>query len=284
VGDPYQLPPIGAGLILHVLCDMAAVPITELVEVKRQAKDSSIPLASRQIRDGQPPTFSSNERDEVVFLPCSDEQIIPTVLRLYEQDSENTQILSATRSCRFTGVNALNRICHVQYGDHTRQLLVENQETGEVEATGLSVGDLVMYTANDWARNLQNGSLGKLEEVFDKPRSVDLGDENKPYFCTALGMATFEGVKHYILNTDIDSLELAYSITVHKAQGSQFRRVIIPVRKSRILDRTFVYTAATRAQAQVVFVGELDAVKEAIALPPRAFSRQVGLRALLEAV
>lgn len=283
VGDPYQLPPIGAGLILHVLCGMSGVPITELIEVKRQAKDSSIPLASRQIRDGQLPTFSSNESDEVVFLPCSDEQIIPTVLKLYEQDSENTQILSATRSCRFAGVDALNRICHVQYGDHTRQLLAENQETGEVEATGLSVGDLVMYTANDWARNLQNGSLGKLDEVFDKPRSVDLGDENKPYFCTALGIATFEGVKHYILNTDIDSLELAYSITVHKAQGSQFRRVIIPVRKSRILDRTFVYTAATRAQVQVVFVGELDAVKEAVAMPPKAFSRQVGLRALLEA-
>ncbi|UZS72172.1 ATP-dependent RecD-like DNA helicase [Pseudomonas syringae] len=284
VGDPYQLPPIGAGLILHVLCGMAAVPTTELVEVKRQAEDSSIPLASRQIRDGQCPIFSLDERDDVVFLPCSHDQIIPTVLRLYERDSENTQILSATRSCRFAGVDALNRIFHVQYGDHTRQLLVENHETGEIEATGLSVGDLLMYTANDWARNLQNGSLGKLDEVFDKPRSVDLGTEDKPYFCTALGMATFEGVQHYILNTDIDSLELAYSITVHKAQGSQFRRVIIPVRKSRILDRTFVYTAATRAQAQVVFVGDLDAVKEAIALPPKAFSRQVGLRALLETV
>lgn len=284
VGDPYQLPPIGAGLILHVLCGMAAVPITELVEIKRQAKDSSIPLATRQIRDGQSPTFSPSEHDEVVFLPCIDEQIIPTVLRLYEQDSESTQILSATKSCRFAGVDALNRICHVQYGDHSRQLLVENQETGEVEATGLSVGDLVMYTANDWARNLQNGSLGKLEEVFDQPRSVDLGGDNKSYFGTALGMARFEGVKHYILDTDIDSLELAYSITVHKAQGSQFRRVIIPVRKSRILDRTFVYTAATRAQVQVVFVGDLDAVKDAIANPPKAFSRQVGLRALLESV
>ena len=283
VGDPYQLPPIGAGLILHVLCGMAAVPTTELVEVKRQAKDSSIPLASRQIRDGQPPVFSSNERDEVVFLPCSDEQIIPTVLRLYEQDSESTQILSATRSCRFAGVDALNRICHVQYGDHTRQLLAENKETGEIEATGLSVGDPVMYTANDWLRNLQNGSLGQLNEIFDAPRSVNLGDEEKPLICKALGMASFDGVRHYILDTDIDSLELAYSITVHKAQGSQFRRVIIPVRKSRILDRTFVYTAATRAQLQVVFVGDLEAVEEAIALPPKAFSRQVGLRALLEA-
>ena len=140
-----------------------------------------------------------------------------------------------------------------------------------------------MYTANDWVRNLQNGSLGQLNEIFDAPRSVDLGDEEKPLICKALGMASFDGVRHYILDTDIDSLELAYSITVHKAQGSQFRRVIIPVRKSRILDRTFVYTAATRAQLQVVFVGDMEAVEKAIALPPKAFSRQVGLRALLEA-
>lgn len=283
VGDPYQLPPIGAGLILHVLCGMAGVPTTELIEVKRQAKDSAIPLASRKIRDGQCPAFSSDECDDVVFLPCSDDQIIPTVIRLYEQDPENTQILSATRSCRFAGVDALNRTFHVRYADQRRQLLAENFETGEVEATGLCVGDLVMYTANDWVRNLQNGSLGQLDEVFDAPRSVDLGDEGKPRICTALGMVTFEGVRHYVLDTDVDSLELAYSITVHKAQGSQFKRVIIPVRKSRVLDRTFVYTAATRAQVQVILVGNIEAVRDAIRLPPKAFSRQVGLRALLEA-
>lgn len=122
-----------------------------------------------------------------------------------------------------------------------------------------------------------------IDEVFDKPQSVDLGDQDKPRIAIALGLATFDGVQHYILDTDVDSIELAYSITVHKAQGSQFKRVIIPVRKSRILDRTFVYTAATRAQIQVVFVGDLGAVEEAIKLPPKAFSRQVGLRALLEA-
>lgn len=282
VGDPYQLPPIGAGLILHVLCGMAGVPTTELIEVKRQAKDSAIPLASRLIRDGQHPAFSSDELSDVVFLPCSDDDIIPTVLRLYEQDRQNTQILSATRTCRFSGVEALNRTCHQRYADHSQQLLAENLETGEVEATGLCVGDLVMYTANDWGRNLQNGSLGCLDEIFDTPRSVDLGNDEKVRICTALGKATFDGVSHYVLDSDVDSLELAYSITVHKAQGSQFKRVIIPVRKSRILDRTFVYTAATRAQVQVIFVGDLEAVQEAIALPPKAFSRQVGLRALLE--
>lgn len=283
VGDPYQLPPIGAGLILHVLCGMNGVPTTELIEVKRQAKDSAIPLASRQIRNGTRPAFSTHEGDDVVFLPCPDDQIISTVIRLYEEDAENSQILSATRSCRYAGVEALNRACHLKYADHGKQLLAENPETGETEATGLCVGDLIMYTSNDWGRNLQNGSLGQLDEIFDAPRSVDVGDEEKPRVRLALGSATFDGVQHYVLDTDIDSLELAYSITVHKAQGSQFRRVIIPVRKSRILDRTFVYTAATRAQVQVIFVGNIRAVEDAIELPPKAFSRQVGLRALLEA-
>ena len=283
VGDPYQLPPIGAGLILHVLCSMPGVPTTELTEVKRQSKESAIPLASRQIRDGVQPTFSSNEADDVVFLPCSDDQIISTVIRLYEQDSVNTQILSATRSCAFAGVETINRTCHLRYADHSSPLLAENHETGEIEATGLCVGDLVMYTANDWIRNLQNGSLGQIDEVFDKPQSVDLGDEDKPRIVMALGIATFDDVQHYILDTDVDSIELAYSITVHKAQGSQFKRVIIPVRQSRILDRTFVYTAVTRAQVQVILVGDIDAVRDAIRLPPKAFSRQVGLKALLEA-
>lgn len=283
VGDPYQLPPIGAGLILHVLCGMNGVPTTELIEVKRQAKDSAIPLASRQIRNGMRPAFSTHEGDDVVFLPCPDDQIISTVIRLYEEDAENSQILSATRSCRYAGVEALNRACHLKYADHSKQLLAENPETGETEATGLCVGDLIMYTSNDWGRNLQNGSLGQLDEIFHAPRSVDVGDEEKPRVRLALGRATFDGVQHYVLDTDIDSLELAYSITVHKAQGSQFRRVIIPVRKSRILDRTFVYTAATRAQVQVIFVGNIRAVEDAIELPPKAFSRQVGLRALLEA-
>lgn len=139
-----------------------------------------------------------------------------------------------------------------------------------------------MYMANDWARNLQNGSLGQLDEVFDSPRSVSVGSDEKPRMASAPGIATFEGVQHYILDTDVDSLELAYSITVHKAQRSQFRRVIIPVRKSRILDRTFVYMAATRAQVQVIFVGDLEAVEQAIKLPPKAFPRQVVLQALLE--
>lgn len=281
VGDPYQLPPIGAGLILHVLCNLPNIPTTQLTEVKRQSRESAIPTASLAIREGQWPAFSPDAASEVVFLPSADEQIIPTVLRLYEQDRDNTQILGATRSCPYAGVETLNRVCHDRYASTGRPLLAMNEETGEDEATGFCEGDLLLYTANDWQRNLQNGCLGRLLVVFDRPVRVNIGDDERPDMRTALGRAVYEGVEHYILEGDVDAMQHAYAITVHKSQGSQFRRVIVPVRESQLLDRTFIYTAVTRAQVQVILVGNEDAVREAVARPPKAFGRQVGLSEML---
>lgn len=281
VGDPYQLPPIGAGLVLHVLCDLPGMPSTQLTEVKRQSKESAIPAASLAIRAGQWPAFVTDVNGEVVFLPCADEQIIPTVLRLYEHDRDNTQILGATRSCPYAGVETLNRVCHGRYASAGRQLMALNPATGVIEATGFCEGDLLLYTANNWQRNLQNGCLGRLLEVFDEPVKVNFGDDERPDMRAALGRAVYEGVDHYILEGDVDVMQHAYAITVHKSQGSQFRRVIVPVRKSRLLDRTFIYTAVTRAQVQVILVGNEDAVREAVARPPKAFGRQVGLNEML---
>jgi exodeoxyribonuclease V alpha subunit len=277
VGDPYQLPPIGAGLVLHVLCDLVGIPCTRLTEIKRQAKESAIPSASIAIRAGKWPAFSSETSAEIAFLRCDDDQIIETVLNLYEQDSENTQILCATRTCAFAGLKTINRKCHIQFSSEGRHLIAENAETGNVEETGFCVGDLLLYTVNDWKRNLQNGCLGKLIEVFDHPVKVNVGNGEQPDMRTALGRAVFEGVYHHILDSDVDVIEHAYAITVHKAQGSQFKRVIVPVRNSRVLDRTLIYTAVTRAQIQIILVGDVDAVGRAIARPPNAFSRQVGL-------
>ncbi|MDP5799763.1 AAA family ATPase [Pseudomonas aeruginosa] len=281
-GDPFQLPPIGAGLVLHVLCDIPRIPKTQLTEVKRQALDSGIPRSAQLIREGAWPAFSADEAADASFLACEDDQIIPTVLRLYEQDKNRTQILCATRSCAYAGIDAINRLCHVRYVGSARPLMGINPETGEIEQTGFCEGDLLLYTANDWGRNLQNGCLGCLTEVFSEARKVNVGSEDKPVFRNAVGLAKFEGVVQYLLESDVDVIQHAYAITVHKAQGSQFHRVIVPVRKSRVLDRTFIYTALTRAQVQVIFVGDVEVVREAIMLPPRAFSRQVGLRAMLE--
>ncbi|WP_257217105.1 ATP-dependent DNA helicase [Pseudomonas syringae] len=83
VGDPYQLPPIGAGLVLHILCGHSEIAQTQLTEVKRQSKASEIPSAAQAIREGRWPNFTSNEAGDVILLPTSDAEIISTVLRLY---------------------------------------------------------------------------------------------------------------------------------------------------------------------------------------------------------
>jgi len=281
VGDPYQLPPIGAGLVLHVLCKLSSVPSVELTEVRRQSKESLIPIAAKAVRDGMWPKFSSSEDAEVVFLPCDDKDIITTVMRLYDTDRSSTQILGATRACSSAGVQTINNVCHTQYANQMKPLLAANNETGQIEKTGFCEGDLLLYTKNDWNRNLQNGCLGKLTKVYDEARMVNVGDEDLLVLRSAVGEALIEGAFHYILESDIDHLDHAYAITVHKAQGSQFPRVIVPIRKSRVLDRTFIYTAITRAQKQVILVGDVHAAQRAVELPPKAFSRQVGLDRML---
>jgi ATP-dependent exoDNAse (exonuclease V), alpha subunit - helicase superfamily I member len=79
----------------------------------------------------------------------------------------------------------------------------------------------------------------------------------------------------------LDDLELGYAITVHKAQGSQWPRVIVPLTGHRLLDRTLIYTSVTRAQKQVLIVGDEAAAKAAVESPPRVQSRQVALDLLI---
>lgn len=86
-----------------------------------------------------------------------------------------------------------------------------------------------------------------------------------------------DGVRRPIVEEMLDDLELGYAITVHKAQGSQWLRVIVPLTGHRLLDRTLVYTAVTRAQWQVLLVGDETAAKVAVEGLPRAQSRQIAL-------
>lgn len=121
-------------------------------------------------------------------------------------------------------------------------------------------GDPIIWTRNDWDRELMNGSMGRLHSVID-----------------GIGHATLDGRPHELTEADAEMIELAYAISVHKAQGSQWPRVIVPVFPSRLLDRTLLYTAITRATEQVVLVGDAKALATAIIDTPTALLRSVGL-------
>jgi exodeoxyribonuclease V alpha subunit len=275
VGDPYQLPPIGSGLVLHCLTRLDAVPVSELTEVKRQSADSAIPAFAKAIRNGVwPEAPSSDITADVAVVPCEDTQLIDAALALYEIDRENTQILCATRANPYSGFRTISGARCYRYtaGEGAAPLRAFGQATGFYE------GDLLLYTRNDWDRNLQNGLLGRLVEAFPEPRRVNVTEGD----VEAIGWVEWEGRRTPLLESDVEWLEHGYAISIHKSQGSQFKRVIVPITRGRLLDRTLVYTAVTRAQHQVILVGDIAAIRQAVTAPPAAHLRRIALSTMLE--
>ena len=287
VGDPNQLMPVGPGLVLHELAAVSGIPLVELKVVKRHGGD--IAAAALAIRDGVWPDFSDLESAPICFLPCAvwsprfgceeAETLENTILRLYLEDPENSQILSSRRN-GVDGTKGLNTLLQKHTTLQARPLLVWNSEHECLEHTGFHLGDLLLCTRNRWDWGLQNGSLGKLVQIEEAPRLLE-NDEG-----IALGYALAwalwdDGERRPIVETMLDDLELGYAITVHKAQGSQWPRIIVPMSGNRLLDRTLVYTAVTRAQQQVILVGDEDAARTAVQGLPRAKQRKVALGSVL---
>lgn len=129
----------------------------------------------------------------------------------------------------------------------------------------------MLCTRNLWDKGLQNGSLGRVVQVEPTaPPSEELEQE-------LAWVEWDDGIRRPITRDMLDDIELGYAVTVRKAQGSQWSRVIIPVSASKLLDRTLLYTAVTRAQAQVILVGDVDAARRAVLAPPKAEGRNVAL-------
>lgn len=272
VGDMHQLLPVGPGLLLHELVRQPDIPVVELTQVKRYG--GAIAEAAAAIRHGRSPDLPNDPAGDIAFVPCASDGINGLVLDLLALDLANTQVLCATRNAAAGGVKAVNALCQQRLNPDGEELMLWNFEYNAAQGTGFRVGDPVICLANDWEKNLQNGSLGKLETV------EPLRQEGSPDRC--LGQIRWDDGELRDLTPDLlPNLELAYAITIHKAQGSEFQRVIIPVRRSNMLDRTLLYTAITRAKVQVILVGDLAAAQAAVIAPPHADRRQVALGALL---
>jgi exodeoxyribonuclease V alpha subunit len=238
------------------------------------------------IREGRWPELSDRETAPVAFLECDtstgatgEESIPETVLRLYQQDPANTQILCARRNGP-DGIKTINALCQATMTLGATPMKVWSGQHDAYALTGFHLGDPILCTRNLWDRGLQNGSLGTIVQIDDEPRLLtkDEGDEAE----YALAWADWDdGVRRPIVEAMLDDLELGYAITIHKAQGSQWPRVIVPLTGNRLLDRTMVYTAVTRAQRQVLIVGDEAAARGAVESEPRVQRRQVALDLLL---
>jgi exodeoxyribonuclease V alpha subunit len=284
VGDPNQLMPVGPGLVLHALVETPAIPNVELKVVKRYGGE--IAAAARAIHDGIWPVVPDVETAPIAFIPWTGPSgqspsasgtLATEVLRLYLQSPANTQILSSRRN-GIDGTKGLNVLCQQRLTGNATPLLVWSVEHAMPVHTGFHLGDTLLCTRNLWEWGLQNGSLGRLVQIEDEPRLLRNDDGEETGYALAW-VEWDDGERRPILEVMLDDLELGYAITVHKAQGSQWERILVPITKNRLLDRTLIYTAVTRAQRQVILIGDESAARRAVEDVPRAHLRRVALGA-----
>lgn len=270
VGDPHQLMPVGPGLVLHCVQKVPTIPVAELKTVKRYGGE--IAAVASAIRAGQWPDISDDEVTPVAFIPCEEHLVAELVVELYALDPGNSQILSPLRNGP-AGTKSLNQLCQNRFTGEQSAVTSWNIEFDTPEMCGLNMGDAVLCTRNLWDKGLQNGSLGRVVKVAPTATAPSDGEPIQELAWVEWD----DGIRRPITRDMLDDIELGYAVTVHKAQGSQWPRVIIPVSASKLLDRTLLYTAVTRAQTQVILVGDADAARRAAVAPPKAHERNVAL-------
>lgn len=253
VGDDAQLPSVGAGNVLKELVACDAVPSVRLTQIFRQAKGGDIVLNSHRINKGESPVLGAPKSDsEFRFVPISDEEkarqyIVKMATKLKERDA-NFQVLSPKYEGA-TGVNSLNT--------SLRDAL---NPPGPPEWHGKTqhfrLGDRIMVIKNNYKKGVWNGDVGKLVYISEGHITLRI---------YGVGDQTDQEVTFTRAEAD-ETLRLAYAITVHKSQGSEFDTILLPVFNThgRMLQRNLLYTAVTRAKKRVWLLGESSAIQRAI--------------------
>jgi len=245
VGDPNQLPPIGPGKVLADVVSSGTIMNTTLDIVKRQDVSTGIPEYSAQICAGIVPNNLSFGK--ITFHETPEEEISSKCVELYSQSPENSRIIGATYKAKFGGIDEINSLAQAENNPDGQRLTIKHE--GEIQFVRIKLGDPVLFTKNNYDIGVQNGSLGIIT-------STDHEDDK-------FGVVTLDTSDEVQLDLDLfSSIKLGYAISLHKAQGSQFPRIIISLKSGRIVDRSWLYTAITRAETEVHIVGkESDFIK-----------------------
>jgi exodeoxyribonuclease V alpha subunit len=258
VGDVDQLPSVGPGQVLADLLNSGAIPVVRLTEVFRQAAESRIITNAHRINQGEMPDTSSTSRDtasDFYFVAAGDpDEAARRIVQLVKERVPERFRLHPVRDVQVlcpmnrggTGARALNLAL---------QAALNPAQPGapRVERFGWSfgVGDKVMQIENDYDKEVYNGDVGFISAIDPEETKVSISFDSRevPYDFA-----------------ELDRIVLAYATTIHKAQGSEYPAVIIPLTTQHypMLQRNLVYTGITRGKQLVVLVGQHKALALAV--------------------
>lgn len=289
VGDVDQLPSVGPGNVLRDIIESEFVPVVVLDEIFRQAEESMIVVNAHKINKGEAPILNAKDKDFYFVSASEDTQIASTIVDLCSRRLPNFNGFDSIREIQVlapmkkgeAGVFALNKM--LQHTLNEKGIKSELQ----FQKNLYRVGDKVMQMKNNYKLkwdNIENGKkTGDGEGVFNG----DIGyitridtESNEIIVCyDESRFVTYDQV------TMADEVTLAYAITIHKSQGSEFPVVVIPITwgPPMLLTRNLIYTAITRAKSLVVLVGQEKYLQHMIA-NSRIEKRYSGLKYRLQRV
>lgn len=256
VGDIDQLPSIGPGSVLADIIRSNVVPVVRLTEIFRQSASSRITANAHCIKAGQMPQLQEPAKESDFFFIERDEPagIQSTILELVEQ-----RIPKKLRLDPILDVQVLSPMNRGSLGARELNMLLQQRlnpcrdREPTVERFGwqFRLRDKVIQTENDYDKEVFNGDIGQIVKIQPEERelAVRFDDRDVPY--------DFD---------ELDEVSLAYAITIHKSQGSEFPAVVIPLALQHyvLLQRNLVYTAITRGRQMVVLVGQKRALASAV--------------------
>jgi len=252
VGDSDQLPSVSPGQVLADLLQIPSIPQTRLERIYRQSEESTIVTLASQIRQGiLPADFTQKKADRSYFeiasnqIPATIEKILDAAIRS-GIPARDIQVL-APMYRGAAGIDAINQLMQELLNP-----LQKGQISFEASQFQYRSGDKVIHLVNDAEVNVFNGDLGYITDLIPAKYTESKQDEM---------MIDFDGNEVVYPRNEWYKIRLAYAMSIHKSQGSEFPVVFLPITSAskRMLERNLIYTAITRAKSKLILLGELQA-------------------------
>ena len=257
VGDADQLPSVSPGQVLADLLKIPLLPQTKLTKIYRQGEDSTIVTLASQIQQGiLPADFTEKKADRSYFeatseyIPDMIKKIVAAAIRS-GIPAQDVQVLAPMYRGP-AGIDQINQLMQDLINPSEKDQLVF-----EAPDCQYRQGDKIIHLVNDAESNVFNGDLGYITDLLPAKYTDSKQDELT---------INFDGNEIVYQRSEWYKIRLAYAMSIHKSQGSEFPVVILPITKSshRMLQRNLIYTAITRAKSKLILLGEFSAFQFAV--------------------
>ncbi|MGM9970782.1 MAG: ATP-dependent RecD-like DNA helicase [Anaeroplasmataceae bacterium] len=254
VGDENQLPSVGPGDVLHDIIESDLIHVSKLTEIMRQSLDSDIVKLSNDIKNNYINYDIFKNKKELFFYPVSGSNVVDKILLFIENFlskggslQQNLQVLAPMYS-GVCGIDAINTAIQNKFNTSDNMIVRGNKIFKQ--------NDKVLQLQNDPILGIMNGDIGYIKDIHK--------DEEADYL-----YIDFDGVIVKYPASNFDNLTLAYAISIHKSQGSEYENVIMPVVPSYfvMLKRKLLYTAITRAKKKLIIIGDFPSLVNGINKP-----------------